>query len=191
MEKMAAELNRREFLVSAGLAVVELSMLRKADAAPAVKLITLFDGKTLDGWLQIGNNATSLSAAQIIGPKTSVARIAAGSDELSLFLYEQLVVSVRNSLAGFTPSDAAAKAVISGLVKNLNQVVSGPSIYDRARFAYVKLRPETQELLGHSPGGQPLARLNMLLLEDAYPAELAQPPATGWTVKDGAMASTA
>src|SRR5207302_880462 len=35
-----------------------------------------------------------------------------------------------------------------------------------------------------------LARLNKLLLEDAYPAELVKSVATGWTVKDGAMAST-
>jgi len=52
------------------------------------------------------------------------------------------------------------------------------------------LRPETEQLLKQSPGGRQLARLNKLLLEDAYPGELATSSLTGWVVKDGAMAST-
>ena len=35
-----------------------------------------------------------------------------------------------------------------------------------------------------------MARLNKLVLEDAYPGELAKSSTTGWIVKDGAMAST-
>ena len=45
-------------------------------------------------------------------------------------------------------------------------------------------------MLQQNPQGQQLARLNKLLLEDAYPAELAKSSTTGWVVKDGAMAST-
>jgi hypothetical protein len=45
-------------------------------------------------------------------------------------------------------------------------------------------------LLQQNPRGQQLARLNKLLLEDAYPGELAKSSATGWMAKDGAMAST-
>jgi hypothetical protein len=62
--------------------------------------------------------------------------------------------------------------------------------YDKARFNHIVLRPETEELLKQNPQGQQLARLNKLLLEDAYPAELAKRALTGWIVKDGAMAST-
>ena len=80
--------------------------------------------------------------------------------------------------------------MISALVKDLNQVISGPSIYDKARFREIVLRPETEQLLKQNPTGQQLARLNKLLLEDAYPAELAKSVSTGWVVKDGAMAST-
>jgi hypothetical protein len=78
---------------------------------------------------------------------------------------------------------------MSALVKDLNQVVAGPSIYDKARFHNVVLRAETARLLDQNPRGQQLARLNKLLLEDAYTAELAKSVTTGWTVKDGAMAS--
>jgi hypothetical protein len=45
-------------------------------------------------------------------------------------------------------------------------------------------------LLQQNPSGQQLARLNKLLLEDAYPGVLAPSVSTGWIVRDGAMAST-
>jgi hypothetical protein len=80
--------------------------------------------------------------------------------------------------------------LISTLAKDINQVISGPSIYDIARFSQVVLRPETEQLLQQNVYGPQLARLNKLLLEDAYPAELAKSAAIGWVVKDGVMAST-
>jgi hypothetical protein len=52
------------------------------------------------------------------------------------------------------------------------------------------LRPETEALLRSRPSGYRLARLNKMLLEDAYPNDLARSVTTGWVVKDGAMAST-
>jgi hypothetical protein len=93
-------------------------------------------------------------------------------------------------MAAFSTSSANAKAVISALMKELNQVISGPSIYDKARFSNIVRRPETEQLLQQNPHGQQLARLNKLLLEDAYPGELAKSSTTGWVVKDSAMAST-
>jgi hypothetical protein len=149
--------------------------------------VSLFDGKTLDGWIQIENSATSLSSGGITDAAAFVAKLTNGTDAVSAFLRERLQDSVKTDLS--TYSEATAKAVMSALVKDLNQVVAGPSIYDKARFHNVVLRPETARLLDQNPRGQQLARLNKLLLEDAYTAELAKSVTTGWTVKDGAMAS--
>jgi hypothetical protein len=159
-------------------------------ALGAPKPVSLFDGKTLDGWAQIENSATSLSAAGIIDAAALAGKLSSGADATSVFLRSRLQDAVKADLAAYSPSNANAKAAISALVKDLNQVISGPSIYDRARFSTVVLRPETDQLLKRNPTGQQLARLNKLLLEDAYPAELAKSVSTGWTVKDGAMAST-
>jgi hypothetical protein len=74
--------------------------------------------------------------------------------------------------------------------KDINQVISGPSIYDQTRAGNIVLRPETEQLLKQNLHGRQLARLNKLLLEDAYPGELAKSSSTGWVVKDSAMAST-
>jgi hypothetical protein len=152
--------------------------------------VTLFDGKTLDGWIQIENSATSLGSGGILDPAGFAAKLSSASDPLSVYLRGRLQDSVKADIAGYSASNANAKAVLSALVKDLNAVISGPPIYDKARFAGVVLRAETEQLLRQDPSGYPLARLNKLLLEDAYPAGLAKSVSTGWIVKDGAMAST-
>ena len=63
-------------------------------------------------------------------------------------------------------------------------MLSGPSLYDPARFRNVVLRPETEQLLKQNPGGQQLARLNKLLLEDAYPTEL-EKSVSDWLDREG------
>ena len=62
----------------------------------------------------------------------------------------------------------------------LNNAVIGPSIYIEQRFADVKLRPETQELLQQNPQGNDLTRLNRLLLDDTYSPQEAPDEAVLW-----------
>ena len=171
---------------SAGAAAAGLVLgSRQADAA-----VSLFDGKTLDGWLQIENSATALSSGGISDAAALAATITSGSDAVSGYLQRRLPDPVKADLAAYAASSPNAKATIAALVKELNQIISGPPIYDLGRFHDVRLRPETAQLVGRNPHGQQLARLNKLLLEDAYPEELTKSVTTGWVVKDGAMAST-
>lgn len=59
------------------------------------------------------------------------------------------------------------------LVVDLNALLAGPLLYDAGLFNQVHLRPLTKDLLAQNPSGVDLQRLNGLLLEDAYPLELA------------------
>ena len=178
-------LSRRALIQLAGLA--GMTVAARAQAGP--EMVPLFDGKTLDGWVQIENSATQLSAGGITDAAAFAAKLTSGTDAVSVFLRGQLQDSVKAEAVTYSASSTNAKAVVAALVKDLNQVISGPSIYDKARFNQVILRRETSDLLRQNPRGQLLARLNKLLLEDAYPAELKKSLSTGWTVKDGAMAS--
>lgn len=178
-------LSRRSMVKLAGLAAAG-SAVRAGRAAE----VSLFDGKTLDGWIQIENSATLLSAAGITDPAEFARRLSTGTDLVSIFLRDRLQDSTKTDLVTYSSSSANAKAIISALVKDINQAIAGPSIYDGARFQGVVLRPETAALIKQRPQGVHLARLNKLLLEDAYPAELTKSAVTGWVVKDGAMAST-
>jgi hypothetical protein len=190
--RQSDHLSRRTFVKLAGItaagAIVGVSIA--AEGKPSKpKAISLFDGKTLKGWAQIENSATSLGGSGISDPAALAAKLTNGTDAVSVFLRGQLPDSLKADLATYSPSAANAKATLSAMGKNLTQVISGPSIYDKARFSNVTLRPETEKLLKQNPSGQKLAHLNKLLLEDAYPAELVKSSLTGWTVKDGAMAS--
>jgi len=186
-------LNRRAFVQLAGLTAAGCSLINIRDTwaeAESGIAVPLFDGKTLDGWIQIENDAISLPVDGIANPSAFAGKLANGTDTVSVFLRGKLETLVKADLASYSPSNVNSKALISTLAKNINQVISGPSIYDVARFRQVVLRPETEQLLQQNVYGPQLARLNKLLLEDAYPAELAKSTATGWVVKDGVIAST-
>jgi len=60
------------------------------------------------------------------------------------------------------------------LVQDLNEIVLGPPLFGEHLFSRVRRRPETEELLATNPDGDELARLNRMLLEDIFPAELAR-----------------
>jgi hypothetical protein len=191
MQDDVDRLSRRIFVKLASSAVAGCTMVGAGKAeAISSKMVSLFDGKTLDGWIQIDSSSTSLSATQITDMAAFASKLAKGPDAVSVFLREHLDEAVKTNLANYSVSNADAKATTSALLKDLNQIISGSSIYDEARFSKATLRPETVDLLQRNPQGQPLTQLNKLLLEDAYPAELAKVPASGWVVRDGAMVST-
>jgi hypothetical protein len=182
-------LNRREFIV-AGIAFASPSLARSQKTGVSTPTTqSLFDGRTLDSWIQVENSATSLSGSGIVDQPSFVHKLASGQDSLSAYLHDHLDDSLKSELTSYSTDSPNAKATLSAMVKNLNQIISGPSIYDKSRFTGIQLRPETQQLLAKNPGGNQLARLNKLLLEDAYP-ELAKSASTGWIVKDGVMVST-
>jgi hypothetical protein len=192
MSDKTNQLSRRNFVTLAGSAAAGCSLMgigsawAQQDSRPA---ISLFDGKTLDGWIQIENSALSLAVSAIRDQAAFAGKLTSGTDAVSLFLRSRLEDLVKADLATYSATNANAKALLAAVVKDLNQVIHGTSIYDAARFAKLALRPETEQLLQQDVHGVQLARLNMLLLEDAYPAELEKSSATGWEVKDGVIAS--
>jgi hypothetical protein len=82
-----------------------------------------------------------------------------------VFLRGRLDDSVKAYLASYSATNPNANAATSALVKQLNQLIAGPSIYDPARFSSVALRPETSDLFKANPQGIRLARLNKILLD--------------------------
>ena len=83
----------------------------------------------------------------------------------------QLDTNAQASLAAWRLSPTNNEALTNLLVENLNSIVSGTFIYEEKRFHGVQLEPETESRLKHPPAHD-FSRLNRLLLDDAYPAEL-------------------
>src|SRR5579872_3836051 len=131
MKAETKHLSRRTFVQLASITAVGLVAGVQKTYGESPKTVALFDGNTLDGWMQIENSATALSGGGITDPAVFAGKLASGADAISVFLRGQLQDSVKADLAAYSAASANAKAVISALVKNLNQVLSGPSIYDK------------------------------------------------------------
>lgn len=160
-------MNRRDLLKLLGAA----GLAGKSRAAEPHS-ISLFDGKTLDGWTLIENNETSVTSGGILDPAGFIAKLLNGTDSVSRFLREGMDASLRSDLAAFNPSAENAKAVVSSLARYINRAIASAPIDARGA------------------NSRELAHLNRLALERSYPKEIDKSGPAGWIVKDGAMAST-
>ena len=116
--------------------------------------------------------ASVFSLEDFIAPHAFFVKLQQRSDPVSIYLHEQLSETTRKELAAFQGPSADHRALNAALVYDFNKIMMGRGIYDSKRFAGIKLQPATQQLLQSKPQGQDLVRLNRLLLEDAYPAEI-------------------
>jgi hypothetical protein len=149
----------------------------------------LFDGTTLNGWIADPPYATTISSADITDVASLVQKLSNKSDPVSSYVAVHLDDAGTSAVSNFDPADDP-KPVRSALAKSLSKIISGDGIYDPTRFQGVQIRPDAADLLQQNPTGLALARLNRMLLEDAYPGELAKSPSSSWIVKDGLIAST-
>jgi O-antigen/teichoic acid export membrane protein len=90
------------------------------------------------------------------------------ADPISSYLWNRLSDDERLLLADPRSSLEQRERVV---VKALNSVLRGASIYDPARFDAVALSPRTVRMLDRDPKGDEQIWLNRRLLEDAYPHE--------------------
>ena len=90
------------------------------------------------------------------------------------WLAAQLSSATRKALAIYQGQSSNEVPFRKAMVKDLNQILCGSSIYEKQRFADVTLHSETQTLIAGALQGRNLQFLilNRLLIEDAYPLEV-------------------
>lgn len=183
-------LQRRSFLGAAASVAVGCLLPHPGFAAGHERTHSLFDGSTLRGWIDSENNATSVSADDIADLHALAKAIAAQASPPAAFVFSQLDAPLRARLSAVvSPQSPDFKAVRSALARALTQIVRGPDLSRNGSFAAVPRRQEAATLFHHHRQGRQLAELNRWLLSDAFPFALSS-PRPGWTVKDGALAST-
>jgi hypothetical protein len=166
-----------------------------APLSPAVRekirqMTPLFDGHTLNGWIQAPPYPLTFSGSEIVDAAALAKKLLNRSDPVATMLAGLIEDRDQPAFAAFTQTGATTKELTTGLMRCLNRAVNGPAIFDETRWPESSLRPEIIVLRRTNPTGVELARLHRLLLEDAFPHELARSPAASWIVKEGAMAST-
>jgi hypothetical protein len=146
MQKVGRLADRRNFLKSAvmgetacAFGVIAIAQ-NQSDAT-----IPLFDGKTLDGWIDAENSATVFGSGDIPDLAAFAKKLADKSKPVAAFVSDQLDDAVKTALSALRATDAVTTASAPGattgdkatkfaLVRNLNKIISGVSIYDESRF---------------------------------------------------------
>jgi 3-keto-disaccharide hydrolase len=174
--------------------IVAIAALCPAVFSFANAPVSLFDGKTLNGWMQMVTPEPAFSSGDITDLPGLVKKLADKSDAVSAFVSSQLDDAAKGALAAYSPTNTDTKKIKSALAKDLSNIAEGPLIYEAGRFQNVHLKADTGKLLAKNPQSDDLIQLNKLLLEDAFPAELVRNGFTStpslWTVKDGMIATT-
>jgi ATP-binding cassette, subfamily B, bacterial MsbA len=127
----------------------------------------------LDTIFPMPKAAAAFSASDLKDPRGLAQKVVLQPDGVATVLSAKLDESARQALAGYALSNTPPETLQAPLLAALNLALVGNSLYDEARFASITLRPETRQLLASHAAGTNLMRLNRLLLEDAYPKELA------------------
>jgi hypothetical protein len=121
-----------------------------------------------------GEEESTFTAADISDLAQIAYKLDIAADKASAFLKSMLSGSTLMALSAFRESQSGAGDFEQALAIDLEKIIHGHSIYHKKRFAGIKLRPETRQLLAHHPDKESLLKLNRLLLEDVYPLEIAR-----------------
>ncbi len=95
------------------------------------------------------------------------------NNPVSRYLLAHFSAETQQLVAKYKTSDPVSAELRQVLIKELNHLIQHSSLYDPQRFAQVTLSDETKKSIQEMQPGQDPSRLNRLLLEDAYPAEIA------------------
>ncbi|MBM3835306.1 MAG: MFS transporter [Verrucomicrobia bacterium] len=97
-----------------------------------------------------------------------------GQDPVSGYLRTRLSADTMQALEDYTNTAPVPPDLTKRLIKELNEELKSPSLFESRRFQDVPLRPKTQGLAAGEPTAQNVIHRNRLLLEDAYPNEIAR-----------------
>ena len=124
---------------------------------------------------KLGAAGTPLvSSKELINAVELAKRLSLGTDPESALLWQQLPGSDRVAITNCLAHPDQAAELGRSVAQALNFTIAGYSIYDEARFKGVALRAETEQLVREKPMGEDAARLNRMLLEDLYSAQLSK-----------------
>jgi len=105
-------------------------------------------------------------------PKALAAKFASSADPVSERIRSQLSLDFRRRMV---ESDGSSTAGLrTAFFHEINRIIRVPTLFDDATIARIPARPATQAMLKEKPSGEASVRLNRLLLEDAYSAEISQ-----------------
>ena len=126
--------------------------------------------KRTSKWFEV---RTAFAGSDFRDVPALAAKLSEKADPLSTFLASNLSSSTLQTLARYKEGSASVTAARVAVMQELNSLILKTNLYTPERFRGITLQDKTKQLLSPDSPPQNLARLNRLLLADAYPNELA------------------
>ncbi len=115
-----------------------------------------------------------LTPRSLIDAVGFITRLREKYDPLSAYLHGKLSPETRNLLVEFEDAWQVSYPLLKSITSDLNLLLKDGSIYTPERFSHVRLSGALQERLADKEQPDETATLNRLLLEEAYPQEIAR-----------------
>jgi hypothetical protein len=117
--------------------------------------------------------SSELTRQSLKDPFGLIAKLQQPQDPLSQFISGKLTQVTTSLLQDYDPAQPHIEPILQPLVEDLNQIVTGPSIYEEARFAHVSLsRQQIKNLKRLSQEPAKTVAYNRWLIDKAYPDEI-------------------
>jgi ABC-type multidrug transport system fused ATPase/permease subunit len=123
--------------------------------------------------------AAAFTPEDIVNLPALANKLSARTNALSTYLLNRFP-ELPTALARFDASPASSNTLHLTLIQEFGEAIKGPLFYEERLFAPIPLPEETVRLAKTKPEGPKLQRLNRLLLEGAFPDELAKSPKIKW-----------
>jgi hypothetical protein len=121
----------------------------------------------------IDKSSSQFRLSDFIDPVSLLGKLKNEKDPLSQYLRSKLTPPTVALISQYLPTTQPQKEFVNALVDDFNRLLKEPILYQDEAFAGIKLRPRTKQLLERALKGEDV-RLNRMLIEDAYPAEIAK-----------------
>ena len=108
----------------------------------------------------------------LLEPATIVRRLQGADDPLSRHFATRFKPETLRLVNDQETSKPVARQLRAALIEEFNRIVAGPLFYDAKAFRQVDVTEDTKKSIDGTPKGRDLARLNAMLIEDAFPTEL-------------------
>jgi len=128
-----------------------------------------WQSETTKNWIEI---RTKLIKDDVKDLPALVEKLTRKPDAVSAFLAENLSASTKKLMAEYDGAADGAAHFRVALAQDLNGIAHKESLYEQERFGGVALGETTRQLLEQETPERNVARLNRLLLRDAYPSEI-------------------
>jgi len=124
---------------------------------------------------QLENLGSSMfSVDELEEPNGLAIKLRDARNPLSKYLRGKFSLETQRLLDEYDGTNPPSEVLQAALIEELNRLLQGDGFYDEQRFAQITLTEETRKLAEQSPQDEALIRLNRLLLEEAYPLEIAK-----------------